>query len=53
MSFLGLDNFYHRFALGFSHIAWDLKKVTKGGFKAKFVTKKSQLKDFDDLKHHL
>jgi hypothetical protein len=32
-SFLGLSNFYHRFVLGFSHIAWALGQVTKGGGK--------------------
>jgi hypothetical protein len=30
-SFLGLANFYRRFMLGFSHIAWALIQVTKGG----------------------
>jgi hypothetical protein len=52
-SFLGLANFYHRFILGFSHIAWALSQVTKGGCKAKFVWGRSQQKSFDDLKHHL
>ena len=33
--FLRLANFYHRFMLWFSHIAWPLRKVTKGGAKAK------------------
>jgi hypothetical protein len=28
-SFLGLANFYHRFVLGFSHIAWALNQVTR------------------------
>jgi hypothetical protein len=36
-SFLGLANFYRRFVLGFSHIAWALSQVTKGGGRAKFV----------------
>jgi hypothetical protein len=36
-SFLGLANFYQRFMLGFSHIAWALSQVTKGGGRAKFV----------------
>jgi hypothetical protein len=35
--FLGLANFYHRFMLGFSHIAWALSQVTRGGGKARFV----------------
>jgi hypothetical protein len=30
-SFLGLTNFYRWFMLGFSHIAWALIQVTKGG----------------------
>jgi hypothetical protein len=30
-SFLGLTNFYRRFVLGFSHIAWALNEVTRGG----------------------
>jgi hypothetical protein len=29
-SFLGLTNFYRRFMLGFSHIAWALSQVTRG-----------------------
>jgi hypothetical protein len=36
-SFLGLANFYQRFVLGFSHIAWDLNQVTKGGGKETFA----------------
>jgi hypothetical protein len=32
-SFLGLANFYHRFVLGFSHIAWALSQITRGGGK--------------------
>ena len=35
-SFLGLSNFYHKFMLGSSHIAWPLSQVIKGGDKAKF-----------------
>jgi hypothetical protein len=41
-SFLGLANFYRRFVLGFSHIAWALSQVTKGGGRAKFVWGKEQ-----------
>jgi hypothetical protein len=41
-SFLGLANFYRRFVFGFSHIAWALSQVTKGGGKAKFVWDMSQ-----------
>jgi hypothetical protein len=51
--FLGIANFYHRFVLGFSHIAWDLSQVTKGGEKAKFVWVVSQQKEFEDLKFFL
>jgi hypothetical protein len=36
-SFLGLTNFYQQFMLGFSHIAWALSHVTKGGGKETFV----------------
>jgi hypothetical protein len=39
--------------LGFSHIAWALSQVTKGGGKANFVWAKSQQQAFDDLKHRL
>jgi hypothetical protein len=33
-SFLGLANFYRRFVLGFSHIAWALSQVTNCGYLA-------------------
>jgi hypothetical protein len=36
-SFLGLANFYCRFMLGFSHIAWALSQITRGGGKEKFA----------------
>jgi hypothetical protein len=52
-SFLGLANFYHKFMLGFSHIAWALSKTTRGGGKAKFSWGRSQQKALDDLKQHL
>jgi hypothetical protein len=52
-SFLGLSNFYHRFVLGFSHIAWDLSQITRGGCKDKFVWGRSQQQTFDYLKHLL
>jgi len=48
--FLGLANFYRRFMLGFSHIAWDLSQITRGGGKEKFVWGLSQHKEFDDMK---
>jgi hypothetical protein len=35
--FLGLANFYCRFMLGFSHIAWTLSQITTHGGKEKFV----------------
>jgi hypothetical protein len=41
-SFLGLANFYHMFMLGFSHIAWALNQVTRGGGKEKFMWGLSQ-----------
>jgi hypothetical protein len=52
-SFLGLANFYRRFALGFSHIAWALSQITRGGGKEKFVWGRSQQQVFDDLKQPL
>jgi hypothetical protein len=45
-SFLVVVNIYCRFGLGFSHNAWPLNHVTKGGSRAK-----SQQKSFEDLKH--
>jgi hypothetical protein len=48
--FLGLSNFYHRFVLGFSHIAWALSQVTRGGGKENFVWGLSQQQELDDLK---
>ena len=39
--------------LVFSHIAWALSQVTKGGGKAKFVSTESQQKAFEELKHRL
>jgi hypothetical protein len=39
--------------LGFSHIAWALIQVTKGGGRDKFVWGKEQQQTFDDLKHRL
>jgi len=52
-SFLGLANFYHRFALGFSHITWPLSQVTKGGVKEKLFWLESQQKAFIELKDYL
>jgi hypothetical protein len=39
--------------LGFSHIAWALVQVTRGGGKEKFVWGLSQKKAFEDLKNRL
>ena len=49
-SFLGLANFYRRFVLGFSHIAWALSQINRGGGKEKFVWGQSQQQAFNDLK---
>jgi hypothetical protein len=50
--FLGLSNSYRRFVLGFSHIAWAINKITKGGGKEHFLWGLSQHKAFDDMKQH-
>jgi hypothetical protein len=52
-SFLVLANFYHRFVLGFSHIAWALNQINRGSGKEKFAWGRSQQQAFDDLKHCL
>jgi hypothetical protein len=52
-SFLGLANFYHRFVLGFSHIAWALSQINRSGGKDKFSWGWSQQQAFDDLKQRL
>jgi hypothetical protein len=52
-SFLGLANFYCSFVLGFSHIAWALIQINKGGGKEKFAWGQSQQQEFDDLKQCL
>jgi hypothetical protein len=52
-SFLGLANLYHRFVLGFSHIAWALIKITRGGGKEKFAWGQPQQQAFHDLKQRL
>jgi hypothetical protein len=49
-SFLGLENFYRRLVLGFSHIAWALSQITRGGGKVKFAWGRSQQQEFNDLK---
>jgi hypothetical protein len=48
--FLGLANLYHRFLLGFSHIAWALSQINRGGGKVKFAWGRSQQQAFDELK---
>jgi hypothetical protein len=40
--FLGLTNFYRRFVLGLSHIAWALSQIARGGGKEKIVWGMSQ-----------
>ena len=52
-NFLGLANFYRRFLLGFSNIAWSIGQVTKGGSKAKFSWSKPQQHTFEELKQCL
>jgi hypothetical protein len=52
-SFLGLANFYRRFVLGLSHIAWALNQINKGGGKVKFAWGWSQQQVFDYLKQRL
>jgi hypothetical protein len=52
-SFLGLANFFRRFVLGFSHIAWALSKITRGVGKETFMWGLFQQRVFDDLKHRL
>jgi hypothetical protein len=39
--------------LGFSHIAWALSQVTRGGGKEKFVWGLFEQQAFNDLKKHL
>jgi hypothetical protein len=51
--FLGLANFYHKFVLGFAHIAWPLNQITRGGGKEKFAWGWSQQQAFYDLKKWL
>jgi hypothetical protein len=41
-SFLGLANFYQQLVLGFSHVAWALNQVTKGGDRENFAWGKAQ-----------
>ena len=48
-----IANFYRRFVLGFSHIAWALSQINRGGGKEKFVWGISQQQSFNDLKQRL
>jgi hypothetical protein len=50
--FFGLANFYRRFMLGFSHIAWALNQVNKGSGWAKLVWGEEYQREFNDLKNH-
>jgi hypothetical protein len=50
---LGLANFYCRFMLGLSYIAWALSQVTRGVGKETFLWGLFQQQAFDDLKKHL
>jgi hypothetical protein len=52
-SFLGVANFYHRFVLGLSYIAWALSQIIRGGGKATFAWGRTQQQAFDDLKQRL
>ena len=52
-SFLSLANFYRRFLLGFSHIAWALNQINRGGGKEKFAWGWSQQQSFDDFNNLL
>ena len=52
-SFLGLANFYRRFILGFSHIAWPLNQLTKGNGKIVFKWTPTQQQAFEQLKNKI
>ena len=52
-SFLGLANFYWRFILGFSHIAWPLNQLTKGNGKNVFKWTPTQQQSFEQLKKNI
>ena len=51
--FLGLDNFYRRFILGFSHIAWPLNQLTKGNGKIFFKWTPTQQQAFEQIKNKI
>jgi hypothetical protein len=50
-SFFGLAKFCQWFLFGFSHIAWALNQVPKGGGRENFAWRKEQKRAFGDLKH--
>ena len=52
-SFVGLENFYRRFILGFSHIAWPLNELTKENQKIVFMWTTKQQQDFEQIKNKL
>ena len=48
--FLGLANFYQRFILGVSHIAWPLNQLMKGNGKIVFEWTPTQQQAFEQIK---
>ena len=52
-SFLSLENFYRRFILGFSHIAWHLNQLTKGNGKNVFKWTPTQQQAFEQIKNKI
>ena len=49
--FLGFENFYQWFILGFSHIAWPLNELTKGNRKKLFKWTSTQHQPFKQLRN--
>jgi hypothetical protein len=52
-SFLGLSNFYQRFMLGFSHIAWALSQENRDVGRSNFTWEKEKQRAFYDLNNRL
>ena len=52
-NFLGLENLYQRFILGFSHITWPLNPLTKGNGKIVFKWTLAQQQAFEQIKNNL
>ena len=48
--FPGLANFYHRFVLGFSNVAWSIIQVKNGGSKDNLICSKKQKHTYEELK---